>query len=94
MRIEEWPANAATFTRGAVALEHVEVLRDGLELPADAGAQDLERHAFDLGEVAHDPLAVGGAARRDGEAAVADHRGGDAERGEGDTPGSQVICAS
>ena len=31
-------------------------------------------------------LAVGGAARRDGEAAVADHRGGHAERGRGRDP--------
>src|SRR4051812_29436902 len=58
--------------RGALALEHVEVLREGLEIPADARAQDIERHAFDLGEIAHYPLAVRGAAGRDSEATVAD----------------------
>ena len=46
-------------------------------------AQHLERHAFDLGQVAHRELAVLRPAGRDGEAAVADHRGGHAERGRG-----------
>ena len=36
--------------RGAAALQHVEVLRHGLEVPTHAGAQYLERHAFDLRE--------------------------------------------
>ncbi len=66
--------------RRAAALEHVEVLGHGLELPADPGAQHLERHALDLGQVAHHALALGRAAGGDGEAAVADHRAGDAQR--------------
>jgi hypothetical protein len=63
----------------AAALEQVEVLRQALEIPADAAFQDLERHPFHLGQVAHHALAVGRSARRDGKAAVADHRGGYAE---------------
>jgi hypothetical protein len=67
--------------RAAHALEHVEVLRHALEVPSHAGAQHVERHAFDLRQVAHHQLAVALAARRDGEAAVADDRGGHAEAG-------------
>ena len=46
-------------------LERAQVLREALELPADAGAQRLERHALDVGEVAHRQVAVlaGGTAR-------------------------------
>jgi hypothetical protein len=50
------------------------VVGEGLEAPVDAGAQGVDRHAFDLREVPHRQLAVGGPARRDREAAVADHR--------------------
>ena len=59
------------------------VLAEGLEAPVDAGAQRVDRHAFDLGEVPHRQLAIGGPARRDREAAVADHRRRHAERGRG-----------
>ena len=71
----------------ALALEHLQVLRDGFEIPAHAGAQHLERHAFDLREVLHHEFAVARAAGRDGEAAVADDRRGDAERRRGRRPG-------
>ena len=72
---------------GSPALEHVEVLRHGLEIPAYSGAQHFQRHTLDLGEVLHHPVTVARAARRDGEAAVADDRGGDAERGRRRGPG-------
>jgi hypothetical protein len=72
--------------RAAQALEHVEVLRHAFEVPAHAGAQHVERHAFDLRQVAHHQLAVAFAARGDGEAAVADDRGGDAEARRGRSP--------
>ena len=74
---------AGDVQRHALALEHGEEFRDGLEVPAHAGAQHFDRHAFDLGEVLQDQVAVGGAAGRDGEAAVADDGGGDAERRRG-----------
>ena len=70
----------------ALALEHLQVLRDGFEIPAHTGAQHLERHALDLREVLHHELAVARAAGRDGEAAVADDRRGDAERRRGRRP--------
>src|SRR3954469_1807892 len=69
--------------RRALALEHVEVLGHRLEVPADSLAQDFERHALHLGQVAHHELAVAAAAGRDGKAAVTDHRGGHAELGRG-----------
>ena len=77
------PDEARDVERRPPALEHVEVLRHRFELPADAASQRVQRHALDLGQVAHHALAVRGAARRDGEAAVADHGGGDAKRGRG-----------
>jgi hypothetical protein len=39
-------------------------------------------------------LALRRRARRDAEAAVAEDRGGDAEATDGESVGSQVICAS
>ena len=65
----------------ALTLQHVEILRKALEAPADAGAQRVERHALDMGQVTHGEVAVSGFAGRDGEAAIAHHRRGDAERG-------------
>ena len=49
-------------------------------VPRHAVAQRLERHALDPGQHAHEVVAVGGVGRqrRDGEAAVARERGGDA----------------
>ncbi len=67
----------------ATALQHREVFRDGLEIPGDALTQDLDRHALHLGEVAHDQVAPGRSAGRDGETAIADDRRGDAKRGRG-----------
>ena len=65
----------------AAPLHRVEVLGIALEVPAHAGAQRLQRHALDVGQRAQREIAVGRAARRDGEAAVADDDGGHAERG-------------
>ena len=64
----------------AAALEHLQVFRVGLELPLHAGAQRIERHAFDVRQIAQGEVAVRGAAGRDGEAAVADHHARHAER--------------
>jgi hypothetical protein len=64
----------------AAALEHAQVLRVGLELPRHAGPQRVERHALHVRQVAQGEVAVGRAARRDGEAAVADHDARHAER--------------
>ena len=50
-----------------------QVLGKGFETPADAAAQHVERHAFDLRQVAHRQIAVARSAWRDREAAVADH---------------------
>ena len=62
----------------APKLRHV--LGERLELPCDAPPQHVQRHALDLREVAHRDVAVLRPARRDGEAAIADHRRGHAER--------------
>src|SRR6267378_4570958 len=78
------PARIASSTsRRTLALEQGEVLRHRFELPADAAPQHFERHALDLRQVAHHQVPVRRTARRDGEAAVADDRGGDAERRRG-----------
>ena len=67
----------------AQPLQHVEILREALELPADAGAQRIERHALDMGEMAHGEVAVLRLAGRDGEAAVAQDCRGDPQRRRG-----------
>ena len=67
--------------RGAAPLQGRQVFREALEIPDDALAQHLQRHALDVGQVAQGPVAVAGPAGRDGEAAVADHHRGDAEAG-------------
>src|SRR4051812_5046199 len=77
------PGEYRYVDRRALALEQVQVLRHRLEVPADSLAQHFERHAFHLGQVAHYELAVAAAAGRDGEAAIADHRGGHPELGRG-----------
>jgi hypothetical protein len=66
--------------RAALTAQLSEVLRKGFEPPIDALAQDVERHALDVREIAHRPLAVLGLAGCDGEAAVADHCSRDPER--------------
>jgi hypothetical protein len=68
---------------GFLALEHVEVLREALEVPARAGEQRVDVHALHHREVAQQRLAQRRRTRRDAEAAVAHHRGGDAERHRG-----------
>ena len=65
----------------ALAAQQVEVLTKALEPPAHPGFQGVEGHAFDLGQVGENGVA---SVRRRGcnaEAAVADHHGGDAQRG-------------
>src|SRR6185436_10176862 len=65
----------------AVLLEHPDIFREGFETPIDAGAQRLERHALDVGEVAHGEVTIRRPAWRKREAAVAHHHRGDPERG-------------
>ena len=62
------------------ALDLVEVLGGRRPVPRHALAERLERHALDPRQHAHEVVAVGGVVgqRRDGEAAVAGERGGDA----------------
>jgi hypothetical protein len=57
-----------------------QVFGEGLELPPRAGPQRAEVHALDDRQVAQHRVAQRRRARRDAEAAVADHRGGHAER--------------
>jgi hypothetical protein len=78
----------------AVLLQHVEILREAFEAPVDAGAEGVERHALDMGQVAHGEVAVGRLAGRDREAAIAEDAVVTPSAGEGSTNGSQVICAS
>lgn len=52
-------------------LQHIEILRKALETPAHASPQRLQRHALDMGQVAHGEIAVPRLAGRDGEAAIA-----------------------
>src|SRR5215208_6199575 len=64
----------------ALLLQHVEILREAFEAPLYPGAQGVERHALDVRQMAHGEVAVLRLAGRDREAAVAQHRGGDAQR--------------
>ncbi|HSB25822.1 MAG TPA: hypothetical protein VLE94_22200 [Burkholderiaceae bacterium] len=79
MRSDEWPVGGQV-DRAAGAPQLCQVFGEGLELPAHAALQHLERHALHLREVAHRQLAVLRPARRDREAAVADDRGRHAQR--------------
>ena len=62
----------------AFLLEHGHVFREGLKIPIDALLQNIKGHALHLGEVAHGQLTVLGTTGCDGEATVANDRGGDA----------------
>ena len=65
---------------GRAAAHRRHVLGKGLKAPVDAGAQRVQVHAFDDREVAHDQNhAALRRARRNAEAAIADHRRGDAK---------------
>ncbi len=75
------PDEASDVRPHPLLLEHVEVLRKGLESPVDALAQRFERHAFHVREVAHDQVAIGGPARCDRETAIAHDDRRDAQRG-------------
>ena len=59
MRTEEWPTNEATFGTRPRRSSEAQVLGIALEVPLDAGAQRLERHALDVGQVAQREVAVG-----------------------------------
>ena len=83
VRMAEWPAKQATLGPTPCFCQHVEILREALEAPVDAGAQRVERHALDMRQVAHGEVAVRGLAGRDGEAAIAQDGRGDAERRRG-----------
>ena len=63
----------------ALALEQAQVVGIALEVPVHPGAQRFQRHAFDVSEIAQREIAVARPARRDGEAAVADHHAGHAQ---------------
>ena len=69
--------------RRAALLQRVEILREGLERPVmpRPASQRVEAHALDLLERLHDQLAMDRLGRRDAEAAIADHRRGDAMPG-------------
>ena len=60
VRTDEWPTNDATFRHRAAALDRGEILRIGLEVPVDARAQGVERHALHVRQVAHDDVAMAG----------------------------------
>ena len=65
---------------GPRATQQLHVFGERFELPAGAGLQRVEVHPFDHGQVLHHRVAFVGRARRNAEAAVAHHGGGDAER--------------
>jgi hypothetical protein len=69
--------------RRAARLQRVEILREGLEWPGgtEARFKRLQAHALDLFQGLHDHLAMDFPGRGDAEAAIADHRGGDAVPG-------------
>ncbi len=58
---------------GAAARGRVHELREGLPVPGDPFAQDIERNRLDVDEVPRRDLAHRGPARRDSHAAVAHH---------------------
>ena len=58
--------------------DRLEVLGERLEVPGDARGQRRRVHVLDVLERAHDQVVVLGPGRRDREAAVAGHDGGDA----------------
>jgi hypothetical protein len=64
-------------------LQRVEILREGLEWPGgtESRFKRLQAHALDLFQGLHDHLAMDFPGRGDAEAAIADHRGGDAVPG-------------
>ena len=64
-------------------LDERQVLREALEFPARAGEERVDVHALDHRQVAKQRLAERRRTRRDAEAAVAHHDGGDAERDRG-----------
>ena len=68
--------------------------REGLELPARAREQGVRGPCLRPPRGCADGFALRRRARRDAEAAVAQDRGGNAERDRGERVGSQVICAS
>ena len=72
------PGHERHVERGASAIDGIEVLARRVPSPRHAGAQRLERHAFDARQHAHDVVAVGVGERRDGEPAVAPDHGRDA----------------
>ena len=64
-------------------LEHGHVLGESFKAPIDAIAQHIQRHAFDLREVAHGQFTVLRTTRCNGEATVANDGGGHAHGGRG-----------
>ena len=62
---------------GLLPLHRVEVLRERLEVPWNAGGQGVDRHSFDVLEGAGDRFAMLWLGRRDAEAAIAHDHGRD-----------------
>ena len=65
------PQKAGDVWHNTFLCQHGDVIGKRLEPPIDAGAQRIQRHAFDLGQVFHHQVTILFAAGRDGEAAVA-----------------------
>ena len=76
-RIVEWPTRKPAFRRER-AVDAVEVLAEGRQSHGTPSASDVERHALDAGQHAHQVVAVLGSERRDREPAVAADHGGHA----------------
>jgi hypothetical protein len=93
VRTDEWPEKQATLGP-TPSLSSMSRYCGKLRTPSGCRRAALERHALDMGEVAHGEIAVGGLAGSDGEAAIAQTAVVTPSAGEGSTNGSQVICAS
>ena len=73
-------ANVSRNIDGALlAFEHGQILWKGFKVPINAMLQNLQGHALHLRQIAHGEFSIFGAARRNGEAAVANDRGGHAQ---------------
>ena len=75
-------ANVSRNIDGALlAFEHGQILGKGFKVPINAMLQNLQGHALHLRQIAHGEFAIFGAARRNGETAIANDRRGHAQSG-------------
>ena len=65
------------------APEHGQIFWEGFKVPVNALLQHIQRHAFDLGQIAHGQFTVAGTAWRNREAAVANDGCGHTHGGRG-----------